>query len=120
MLKKYFVSALAAVFICLWGIPGEAGDIGYSFRPSKYTLKADALPRSGIVLFDAVVGRPLGLATTIAGTGIYIATLPMTLPTGSARETGRELVKRPAGWTFVRPIAKKDRRFDERGLNEGP
>jgi hypothetical protein len=120
MLKKYCFPALAAVVIWLWAIPASAGDIGYSFRPSKFTLKSGALPRSGIVFFDTVVGRPVGLATTIVGTGLYVATLPMTLPTGSVGEAGWELVARPGGWTFVRPIGEKDERFDEKSLTEGP
>jgi hypothetical protein len=118
--RKLLIFTLFSVVICIWANLAWAGDTGYRFRPSKFNLKPDALPRSGIVFFDAVVGRPVGLATTIAGTGIYLATLPMTLPTGSAREAGWELVGRPGGWTFVRPIAGKDERFDERGLNIRP
>lgn len=120
MRKYYLASALLAVFLMLGAIPAPAGDVRYSFRPSRFTLKADALPRSGIVFFDTIVGRPVGLATTVAGTGIFIATLPMTLPTGSAGDAGWELVARPGGWTFVRPIGEKDKRFDEKTLTEGP
>jgi hypothetical protein len=118
--RKLLIFTLCFLGIGIWVNLAEAGDTGYRFRPSKFNLKSDALPRSGIVFFDAVVGRPVGLATTIAGTGIYLATLPMTLPTGSAGEAGWELVARPGGWTFVRPIAEKDERFDEKGLTEGP
>ncbi|HAY23261.1 hypothetical protein [Desulfobacca acetoxidans] len=120
MKRNRMILIFGIMFICVWADPALAGDVGYRFRPSKFNLKSDALPRSGIVFFDAVVGRPLGLATTIAGTGIYVATLPMTLPTGSAGEAGWELVARPGGWTFVRPIAEEDDRFDEKGLTGGP
>lgn len=116
MPKKYFIAALAAVGLCLVANLAAAGDIGYRFKPSTFNLKSKALPTSGIVFADAVVGKPLGLATTIAGTGIYIATLPLTLPSGGAGEAGWQLVGRPAGWTFIRPVGKGDPRYEERHL----
>lgn len=120
MQRKMLILTISTLALGFWANLAVAGDIGYRFRPSTFNLKSDAVPRSGVVFFDTIIGRPLGLATTIAGTGVYIATLPMTAPTGSAGEAGWELVARPGGWTFVRPIGETDKRFDEKGLTEGP
>ncbi len=117
MSKKYVISTLIGIFFCLAANLASAGDVGYRFRPSYFNLPAEGLPQSGKVFADAVVGRPVGLATTIAGTGIFIATLPMTVPSCSVREAGRQLVVRPGGWTFDRPLGKPSC-YDERSLTK--
>ncbi len=106
MSAKYVIAALVAILIFITGNAAVAGDVGYRFRPSTFNLPATGLPQSGKVLTDAVIGRPVGLATTIAGTGIFIATLPMTIPSCSVGEAGRHLIVRPGGWTFGRPLGK--------------
>jgi hypothetical protein len=116
MKRKFLILAFGIMLICVWANFAVAGDIGYRFRPSKFNLKTEVVPHSGKVFFDALIGRPLGLATTVVGTGVYIATLPITVPTCSAGEAGCELVGRPAGWTFVRPLGEKDERFEEKSL----
>jgi hypothetical protein len=118
MQRKMFLIFLASGLICICASLALAGDIGYAFRPSSFNLEAKGLPKSGKVFADATIGKPLGLAATIAGTGIYIVTLPMTLPSGAAGEAGWEMVGRPAGWTFVRPVGSGSRRYDEKHLNE--
>jgi hypothetical protein len=117
MQRKMFIIILASGLICMWVSLALAGDIGYTFRPSSFDLQAKGIPRSGVAFADAVVGKPLGLAGTIAGTGIFIATLPMTLPSGDAGEAAWQIVGRPAGWTFVRPLGRGSS-YDEKHLNE--
>jgi hypothetical protein len=64
-------------------------------------------PNSNVMAFDALIGRPLGLGMTVLGTGAFIATLPFTACSGSAREAARGLVREPAWWTFKRPLGQK-------------
>ncbi|SDX68009.1 hypothetical protein [Marinobacter mobilis] len=51
---------------------------------------------------DAVIARPLLLATTVVGTAVYIVSLPFSLLGGNAGEAGEVLVLGPAKSTFLR------------------
>ncbi len=53
---------------------------------------------------DIVVARPLGLVSTVLGTVLTVISLPFTVPTGSVGDTARELIVKPAEYTFNRPL----------------
>ncbi|MEH6357988.1 MAG: hypothetical protein V7745_03300 [Pseudomonadales bacterium] len=59
-------------------------------------------PSAGAMVADAVVARPLLLATTVLGAGLYVVTLPFTLGGGNAGAAGKALVLGPGESTFVR------------------
>ena len=59
-------------------------------------------PSSGEMIADALVARPLLLATTVLGTGLYLVSLPFSLASGTADTAGKSLVVGPAKATFVR------------------
>lgn len=59
---------------------------------------------STAVAMDALVGRPLGFAATIAGSAVFLVTLPFSATSGSIKSTAEALVLRPGRDTFVRPI----------------
>jgi len=40
----------------------------------------------------------------MAGTVIYVAAIPFTLPTGNIKKSFRALVERPAAYTFTREL----------------
>lgn len=56
------------------------------------------------MVVDAVVMRPLGLAATIVGTVLTVVALPFTIPSGSVESSARELIVKPAEYTFQRPL----------------
>jgi len=56
------------------------------------------------IIFDLVVLRPVGLVTTVAGTLIFVGSLPISLPTLSVGKAFRALVVNPAHYTFVRTL----------------
>lgn len=56
------------------------------------------------MVVDAVVMRPLGLAATVVGTVLTVVALPFTIPSGSVETSARELILRPAAYTFQRPL----------------
>ena len=60
------------------------------------------------MVVDLVVLRPLGLVSTAVGSAVFVLALPFTLPSGTARESACELVKRPAAYTFTRPLGDLD------------
>ncbi len=60
--------------------------------------------RAADMVLDAVVARPLGLAAIVVGTALTVVTLPFTIPSGSVKASARELIVRPAEYTFKRPL----------------
>jgi len=60
--------------------------------------------RATDMVVDAVVMRPLGLVATVAGTVLTVAALPFTIPSGSVESSARQLILRPAAYTFKRPL----------------
>ncbi|GAO36891.1 hypothetical protein SCT_2306 [Sulfuricella sp. T08] len=58
------------------------------------------------MVVDLVVVRPLGLAATVIGTVMTVVALPFTLPSGSVESSARELIVRPAEYTFNRPLGE--------------
>lgn len=56
------------------------------------------------MLVDVVVMRPLGLVATVVGTVLTVVALPFTIPSGSVESSARELIVKPAEYTFKRPL----------------
>ena len=56
------------------------------------------------MVVDVVVIRPLGLITTVIGTALTVVALPFTIPSGSVEASARELIVKPAEYTFKRPL----------------
>ena len=56
------------------------------------------------MVVDALVMRPLGLAATVVGTVLTVVALPFTIPSGSVETSARQLILRPADYTFKRPL----------------
>lgn len=59
-------------------------------------------PSAESMILDGLIYRPLSLAGTLVGTGIYLATLPFSLMGGNADQAGHTLVIEPAEMTFKR------------------
>jgi hypothetical protein len=116
---KVLVVILAGSLVCAWGGVGAAGQIGYSMRSAEkgFVSKPSPDPPSSTVMaFDAVIGRPLGTACTIVGTGVFVLTLPFTLPSETSGEAAWGLVGQPAGWTFMRPMGRGAPEYEEKGV----
>ena len=63
--------------------------------------QSDYDPDARDMLIEVAV-RPLSLATTVAGTGLYVFTWPFAAASGSTKVTGKELVVKPWRATFSR------------------
>ena len=66
----------------------------------------EAPDAAGMMLMDAFLLRPLGLAATVLGAAVFVVTLPFSLPTRSADDAAEVLVVKPARYTFARPLGK--------------
>jgi hypothetical protein len=118
------VVILTIILVGTWGSLALAGDKTYSISEAYnldkaergFAVPAKKEPSASVVTADAVIARPLGLATTIAGTGVFVLTLPFSVPSRSVDTAGWGLVGRPGAWTFVRPLGRNAPEFEEKGV----
>lgn len=94
---------IACVVLCglLWTVSGVS-----TAQPVSDTTPSPSERAVGAILLDFFLLRPLGLAGTAIGSAIYVVTLPVSLPTRSARHVARHMVIAPAQYTFVRPLGE--------------
>ena len=124
MTRPLLAVMLTIILVGTWGSLAIAGDNTYSLSKAYNLDKAErgfaipskAEPSASVVAADAVIGRPVGLATTIAGTGVFILTLPFSIPSQSVDTAAWGLVGRPGAWTFVRPMGRNAPEFEEKGI----
>jgi len=65
-------------------------------------------PPGELILFDAAILRPLGLAATVIGMVSSILVTPWAITSHSECRVGRELVEKPFNYTFERPLGTVD------------
>jgi len=118
MSRRLLVAILTIMLVGTWGSLGVAGEMRYSLEKAEqgFFVPSTGPPSSVAMGADALIGRPLGLATTFLGVGLFIATLPFSIPSRSVGTAGRGLVGDPGGWTFCRPMGKNDPRYDRPGI----
>lgn len=64
--------------------------------------QARETPSAEAMIVDGLLYRPLSLAGTLVGTGLFLVTLPFSVIGGNADEAGQRLVVEPANSTFDR------------------
>ncbi len=123
MTRRMLTVIMAIMLLGTWTGLAAAGE-AYSLRKAYNMDKAEEgfagspkkEPSTAAVAGDALFARPLGLATTIAGTGLFLVTLPFTVPSRSVDTAAWELIGRPGGWTFDRPIGRGNPEYEEKGI----
>lgn len=66
-------------------------------------------PNDGMAIAaDVLFARPVGLVSIVAGTAMFIVSLPFAIPSGSVETAGRLLVADPFKYTFERPLGDFD------------
>ena len=60
--------------------------------------------KEGNIIGDALIVRPLGLVSIVAGTAVFVVSLPFALITKDVPKTAKQLVIDPFNYTFDRPI----------------
>jgi hypothetical protein len=119
MRGRLLVVFFTLVLVATWSnLGGAAGPMPYSLEKAERGFhdppKGPASPTA--VAADAIIGRPVGLLTTALGTGVFVLTLPFTVPSGSVREASWGLVGQPYGWTFRRALGRNDPQYDRPGV----
>ena len=124
MTRRLLVVIFTIILAATWAGLATAGETPYNLRKAYNMDKAEegfsvppkGEPSAAVVAGDAILARPLGLATTIVGTGVFVVTLPFSACSESVDTAAWGLVGRPGGWTFVRPMGKGDPRFEEKSI----
>jgi hypothetical protein len=105
LVKRYLSLVLVAAL---------AGTLPPASAQMSYQGSADSIdqeqirrePTGAEMAADAVFARPLGLVGTVAGSVLWVLSLPFTLPSGSAERAAKQMVAKPAEFTFKRPLGQ--------------
>lgn len=92
--KGIIVGVVVAVLASLLGAPSVV-----------WAQEVDK-PTGTEITFDFVIARPLGIVSFALGTTIFVATFPLAVATGSAKNTADALVSEPFNFTFVRGLGE--------------
>lgn len=67
----------------------------------------DETPSAAAMAFDFVVVRPLGIVATVAGIGLFVAQIPLSIVQGEPPlEPAKKFIVEPAKYTFARPLGE--------------
>ncbi len=66
-------------------------------------------PNAEYNVFDLIIARPVSVAVGVIGTGIFILSLPFTLPTRSMDQAANLFIVEPFKFSFVREFPDDNR-----------
>ena len=59
---------------------------------------------AGGMTVDLLMVRPVGIASVVLGSAVFVVALPFSLLGGNTGESAKKLIAEPAKFTFVRPL----------------
>lgn len=68
----------------------------------------DKIRKDEMNILDVIIARPLGAVAGIIGTGIFIISLPFTIPTKSVDKAANMFIIEPFKFSFVREFPDED------------
>lgn len=102
-MSLFFVRRAWVVFMAvalLWiANPAAAADGG-----DMANYASSSPPSAAAMGADALIVRPLSLAGTVLGAGLFVVSLPAALLGRNVGQAWHRLVIEPARYTFVRPL----------------
>ena len=104
---KQIVLILTITFLAMTAIPVLAYDEVLPPDPTA-TGRFTSEPAGEFLIFDAVILRPLGIASMAVGMASATFTYPWSIPSGTQDRVSRELIEKPFWYTFCRPIGDLD------------
>jgi hypothetical protein len=94
-----FVLTILLVFTSLCSMGLAAGDNSLG--------RNDPVAHEYYIL-DVLFARPIGVIAGIAGSAIFVASLPFTIPTGGVRDAADIFIVKPFQFSFVRQFPDED------------
>jgi hypothetical protein len=77
-------------------------------RQGETVKSAPSDPPGELMIADALIMRPLGLAACVVGLVGAFVSWPFTATSNSPDPVGRQLLIKPFKWTFQRPLGQMD------------
>jgi len=96
-IKSIILVLVVALTVPCWGAQVLATE------PDPVMKRADE-PSASAMLCDIVLARPLGLAATALGMGLFFVSLPFSAIGGNSDVAFKKLVVAPGRFTFNRPL----------------
>jgi hypothetical protein len=92
---------------------GSFGPPAFAYRSSAgdcrdrdYYSGCEKEPTGGMMMWDALVLRPVGIVGTAVGSVVWAVSLPFALLGGNMDASTEALVQSPFEWTFQRPLGE--------------
>ena len=63
-------------------------------------------PTGGMMMWDALVMRPIGIVGTVVGSAVWLISYPFVALGENTDESTEALVQKPFEWTFQRPLGE--------------
>ncbi|MBT8334030.1 MAG: hypothetical protein HKP41_20835 [Desulfobacterales bacterium] len=93
--KTSIVCLLAIVLLC-----APLSALAATIEDKRTRKQADP----AVMAADLVLVRPLGIVATLAGSAVFIVSIPFSAIGGNTEEAWESLVVSPATYTFKRPL----------------
>jgi hypothetical protein len=105
-IKRVLLASLLTAAAC-FSVPVSAQTAGANmYREQVDEEQIRREPTGAEMLFDATIVRPMGLVGTVVGAAAWVVSLPFTLPSHSTERAAKQLVAKPAEFTFKRPLGQ--------------
>jgi len=96
-----------ALVVTITLLAGPTGAPAFAYQAGdgrEYYSEVEPEPTGGMMMWDAVVMRPLGIVGTALGSVVWLVSYPFAALGGNADESTQKLVAQPFNWTFHRPL----------------
>ena len=93
-------AAVLALSTGLLAMPAQAQSIQQN--SSGDTMHSAEAPKGYAMAGDLLIARPLLIAATVVGTGLFVVGLPFSALSGGVKESAQALVLEPGAAAFVR------------------
>jgi hypothetical protein len=101
------MKGLKKIFLLLLTLSLVTGSL-YSTGWAGDKFGKDDPVAQGWSAIDILFARPLGIATGIVGTAIFIVSLPFTIPSGGVDEAADMYIVKPFQFSFTRKFPDED------------
>jgi hypothetical protein len=99
------LAVVAAVLIGSFGSPAFANRTAASDCMDRdYVSNCEPEPTGGMMMWDALVMRPVGIVGTALGSVVWLVSYPFAYWGGNTEASTQALVQNPFEWTFQRPL----------------
>lgn len=101
------LAVVAALVIGSFGSPAFAYQAATSDCMDRdYVGGCEKEPTGGMMMWDALVMRPVGIVGTALGSVVWLVSYPFAYWGGNTDASTEALVQHPFEWTFQRPLGE--------------